>query len=582
MKRLIILLSNHRRPLFVGILFLVLANIFALAIPWVMKEAIDALKGPPSWPIFHSALLLVLLAALQGLFRFLGRWTLIGAAREIEYELRNQLFRHLLTLPPSFYQRMRTGDLMARATQDVNTIRMLLGAGIMYLANTLLVYGTSVALMLSIDPLLTFFALLPYPLLFLAMKKVRRGIHDRFEEVQRSFARLCDKAQENLSGIRVVKASSLEPEEIKSFTRFNEDYVRKNLRLARVESLSQPLAGLAGGLGMMVILWLGGRKVIEGSLTLGGLVAFNAYLAMLLWPTLALAWIANLFERGRVSMERIEALLKEEPTRDRERTGAGEVLNGDIEFRHLTFASPHDGRRPILEGIELKIPKGTKVALVGPTGSGKSTLLALIPRLLEVPKGCLFIDGIDVTSLPLAILRQFIGYVPQETFLFSATIRENIAFGLPSPQPPNPNPHPRLEWAAQIADLLKDLETLPQGWETVVGERGVTLSGGQRQRVALARALARDPQILILDDALSSVDAETEDRIMKGLLSALKDRTILIATHRLSAVKGVDLIVVLDEGRIVEVGRHQELLQKGGLYRDLWQKQQLRQELERI
>jgi len=437
-------------------------------------------------------------------------------------------------------------------------------------------------MMLRIDPLLTLFALLPYPLLFLTMKKVRRGIHDRFEEVQRYFARLCDKAQENLSGIRVVKASSLEPEEIQSFTRLNEDYVRKNLGLARVESVSQPLAGLAGGLGMVAILWLGGRRVIEGSLTLGGLVAFNAYLAMLLWPTLALAWIANLFERGRVSMERIEALLKEEPTRDREGTREVEGLNGDIEFRHLTFTSPNGRRRSLLEEINLKIPKGTKVALVGPTGSGKSTLLALIPRLLEVPKGCLFIDGIDVTGIPLAVLRQSIGYVPQETFLFSDTIRENIAFGLPDPQPLTPTLHPRLERAAQIADLTKDLETLPQGWETVVGELGVALSGGQRQRVAIAGALARDPQILILYDALSSVDAETEDRIMKGLLSALKDRTILIATHRLSAVKGVDLIVVLDEGRIVEVGQHRELLEKGGLYRDLWQKQQLQQELERI
>ncbi|MBI3990496.1 MAG: ATP-binding cassette domain-containing protein, partial [candidate division NC10 bacterium] len=429
MTRLIAFLSKHRRPLFVGILFLILANAFALAIPWVLKEAIDALKGPPPGSLTRYAFFLVVLAALQGLFRFLGRWTLIGAAREIEYELRNQLFRHLLRLPSSFYQKIRTGDLMARATQDVNTIRMLLGAGLMYSANTLLVYGASVTLMLKIDPLLTLVALLSYPLLFLAMKKVRQGIHDRFEEVQEQLARLSDKAQENLSGIRVVKASSLEQDEVKSFARLNDDYVQKNLRLAKVESFSQPLASLAGGLGMAAILWLGGRKVIEGSLTLGGLVAFNTYLGMLLWPTLAMAWIANLYERGRVSMERIEALLKEEPTiGDEEGMVEMEALGGDIEFHSLTFAYQHDGRRPALKEIDLKIPRGTKVALVGPTGSGKSTFLALIPRLLEVPNGHLFIDDLEITRIPLAVLRGSIGYVPQESFLFSDTIRENIAF----------------------------------------------------------------------------------------------------------------------------------------------------------
>lgn len=578
MKRLIPYLIPYRKELALGVLCLFLTNGFALAIPWLLKEAIDHLKGPPAMSALpRYALLLVATAFLQGFFRFLARRQLVGTAREVEYELRNRLFWHLLQLPSSFFQRTKTGDLMARATQDVNIVRTLLGAGIMYSANILIVYTSTIALMASIDPSLTLYALLPSSLLFLALTHLKRRIRARFQEVQEQFTSLSSKLQENLSGIRLVKAYAVEDQEVEAFDRLNQGYVEKNLALARLEGLSQPLAGAIGGFSVVIVLWAGGQRVIEGGLTLGQLVAFNAYLAMLIWPTLAMAWIASLLEQGLVSLERIEALLNEKPSiQDGKGTAAPERIEGGIEFRALRFAYRQgDGALNglALKDINLKIPQGAFVAIVGPTGSGKSTLVNLIPRLLEVEEGRLFIDGLDVTRIPLKTLRENIGYVPQESFLFSDTIWENIAFGLPSPQP-------RVERAAEVADLVKDIETFPHGWETVVGERGITLSSGQRQRVGLARAVARDPQILILDDALSNVDAETEERILKGLRETMAGRTTLITTHRLSAIKDADLIVVLHKGRVVEAGQHQELLSKGGLYAMLWRKQQLQRELE--
>lgn len=594
MKRLIPYLIPYRKKLALGVLCLLLTNGFALAIPWLFKEAIDYLKGPPAMSALpRYALLLIATAFLQGFFRFLARRQLVGTAREVEYELRNRLFWHLLQLPSSFFQRTKTGDLMARATQDVNTVRTLLGAGIMYSANILIVYTSTIALMASIDLSLTLYALLPSSLLFLALMHLKRRIRARFQEVQEQFTSLSSKLQENLSGIRLVKAYAVEDQEVEAFDHLNQGYVEKNLALARLEGLSQPLAGAIGGFSVVIVLWAGGQRVIEGGLTLGQLVAFNAYLTMLIWPTLAMAWIASLREQGLVSMERIEALLNEEPSiQDGKGTAAPERIEGGIEFRALRFAYRQgDGSRSCaelsrgacdelsridglaLKDINLKIPQGAFVAIVGPTGSGKSTLVNLIPRLLEVEEGRLFIDGLDVTRIPLKTLRENIGYVPQESFLFSDTIGENIAFGLPNPQP-------WVERAAEVADLVKDIETFPHGWETVVGERGITLSSGQRQRVGLARAVARDPQILILDDALSNVDVETEERILKGLRETMAGRTTLITTHRLSAIKNADLIVVLHEGRVVEAGQHQELLSKGGLYAMLWRKQQLQRELE--
>ena len=585
MKSLVPYLIPYRKDLTLGVLCLLLTNGFALAIPWLLKEAIDHLKGPPAMSALpRYALLLVATAFLQGFFRFLARRQLVGTAREVEYELRNRLFWHLLQLPSSFFQRTKTGDLMARATQDVNTVRTLLGAGIMYSANILIVYTSTIALMASIDPSLTLYALLPSPLLFLALTHLKRRIRARFQEVQEQFTSLSSKLQENLSGIRLVKAYAVEDQEVEAFDRLNQGYVEKNLALARLEGLSQPLAGAIGGFSVVIVLWAGGQRVIGGSLTLGQLVAFNAYLTMLIWPTLAMAWIVSLREQGLVSMERIEALLNEEPSiQNGKGTAAPERIERGIEFRALRFAYRQgDGSLDglALKDINLKIPQGAFVAIVGPTGSGKSTLVNLIPRLLEVEEGWLFIDGLDVTRIPLKTLRENIGYVPQESFLFSDTIWENIAFGLPRRQTPDARRQTQVERAAEVADLVKDIETFPHGWETVVGERGITLSSGQRQRVGLARAVARDPQILILDDALSNVDAETEERILKGLRETMAGRTTLITTHRLSAIKDADLIVVLHEGRVVEGGKHKELLSKGGLYATLWRKQQLQRELE--
>jgi ATP-binding cassette subfamily B protein len=495
-------------------------------------------------------------------------------SREIEYEIRNDLFAHLTRLPLRYYQSRRIGDVMSRAVNDMSAVRMVLGPGIMYAATTVATAAFASALMLRISPWLLASALLPLLLVSFLVRRYGRRIHDRFERVQEQLASLSALVQENLSGARVVRAYAQEPSERARFEAANDEYLRRNRALIRTFGALYPGIQLFVGTGAVLVLWLGGRMVIGGAISLGEFVAFSAYLAMLHWPMIALGWVINLFERGEASMGRIAAILDEVPEiRDGEGAAMG-AITGRLEFRDLTFS--HDGRR-VLQDVSLEVPAGTTVAIVGPTGSGKSTLVSLLPRLYDPPPGSVFVDGRDIREIPLATLRSAIGFVPQESFLFSDTVLENVAFGLRREQGDGAS---RAEWAAGVAQLDKDVQDFPAGYESFVGERGITLSGGQKQRTALARALAIDPRILVLDDALSSVDTDTEEAILNGLEDVRRGRTTLLVSHRVSTVKDADLIVVLREGRIVERGRHEDLVARGGYYTELHARQLLEEAVE--
>jgi ATP-binding cassette subfamily B protein len=543
-----------------------------VASPWVLRHAIDDLTGAVTREkLWTYALVLLGLVAVEGVFRYLMRMVLIGVSRDIEVELRDDLFAHLTRLPATFYENMRIGDVMSRATSDMSAVRMVLGPGIMYTASTLATFAGTVIFMATISPLLLGLALVPLLLVSFLVRHYGRQIHDRYEAVQEQLANLSALVQENLSGARVVRAYVQEAAEEEKFAAANREFVRRNRGLIHLTGILYPGIQFLMGTGAVLVIGLGGTLVVRGTISVGEFVAFGSYLAMLHWPMIALGWVINLFERGEASLGRIHAILDTVPAIRDQGALAAPPLAGAVSFRGLTFTYRD---RPVLVDVDLEVEAGQTVAIVGPTGAGKSTLVNLLPRLYDPPPGTVFVDGVDVREMPLAHLRAAVGVVPQETFLFSTTLRENVGLGLPEDAASG-----RVEAAAEVAQLGKDVADFDRGYETRVGERGITLSGGQKQRTALARAIARDPRILVLDDSLSAVDTETEERILDGLREVMRSRTTFLVSHRVSTVKGADLIVVLREGRIVERGTHEELLDAGGFYADLHRRQQLEQEV---
>ena len=576
-------LVRYKKTLLLGLGTVVGSNTFTVFLPLFVGFAIDELKaGIESRTYVTGDLLMwagviVGFSLVAGFFTFLTRQTIIVVSRHIEFDLRNDLLEHLQKLPFSYFQNKPTGDLMAHATNDIGAVRNVLGPGIMYPSDTLMTFAMVLTLMLAKDWQLTLLALIPLPLVSVAVYYLGKMIHHRFTERQEQFSLLTTRAQENLSGIRVIKAYVREAYEIARFRDLSWNYMKKNLVLARIQSIVWPLMFLLVGFSMLITIYFGGLKIIDGEMTIGTLTAFIAYLVMLIWPVIAFGWVINLLQQGAASMQRLAAILDTEPEiRDSERTDRSvQSLEGEIEFRDISFTHK-GGTAPSLKNLSLLIRKGMTVAVVGFTGTGKSTLVNLIPRLYDVTEGSLLIDGNDIRTIPLSVLRSNIGYVPQETFLFSDTIAENIRYGVDG------GTNDDVYAAASISQIARDVSEFPKRFETMIGERGITLSGGQKQRTSIARAIMRRPAILILDDALSAVDTYTEEEILKQLRVFMKDRTSIIISHRISTVKDADLIVVLDKGSIVERGTHGELVQKGGIYADLHEKQLLEKELEEL
>lgn len=620
--------KKYRVRLTLGVVCVTLSNLAATVSPLVLKHAIDSLSTFISEErlVFFGGLI-VLFAVLEGVFLFLMRRIMIGASRLMEYDIRNELFAHLLGLSRRYYQNHRTGDIMSRATNDLNAVRMMLGPGIMYSVNTVIRLAIVLFLMLRINVPLTLFALISIPAVAFAVRYFGRVIHQRFEKIQETFSEISARVQENLSGVRVIRAFTQEESEIGEFKRLNQEYIQKNLQLIRVWGLFYPVLGFLLGLGGVFVLWYGGREVIGGRMTLGDFVAFNAYLGMLTWPMIALGWVINIVERGSASAGRMNQIFDSQPEifdesvrinvaqnipktdkpapkkisslgglarSDSGREAPGWVrpihptppqgpdgprpsqegisrqIQGEIDIRNLSFA--YNGQA-VLKNINLRIPLGATYAIVGETGSGKTTLVSLLARVHDATDGEIFIDGVPLQKYSLQALRSSLGYVPQETFLFSETIGDNIAFGIDHASASD------IQEAARLADILPDVEEFPKQFDTMIGERGITLSGGQQQRTAIARALIRNPRILVLDDALSSVDTATEERILSHLKSVMRDRTSILISHRVSTVKFADQIIVLKGGEIVERGTHEELAGQDGYYADLYQKQLLEEEL---
>jgi ATP-binding cassette, subfamily B, multidrug efflux pump len=571
---------RYRGRYILGFAYVLSTSAITLLGPWVLRHAVDDLQfGVTRSKLLFYAGLILLVATASGVSRFFMRRVIIGTSRDVEYDLRNAFFAHLQRLPLAYFHSNRTGDLMSRATNDLTAVRMMTGPAVMYTASTAITFVVALSLMASLNARLTLVALLPLPIVTLVARYSGRAIHERFERIQQQLSDLSAVTQEALAGVRVIRAYGQERTEIERFRRANQEYVDRNRALIALQGVFYPSMGLLMGVSELLVLWLGGRDVIAGRMTVGELVAFSAYLAMLAWPMIAFGWVTNLLQRGRASWNRMLEVMDTPPAiadTSETRTDVGvEHLTGAIDVRHLTFGY---GDARVLDDINLSIPAGQTVAIVGRTGSGKTTLLSMLARLHDPPPGTVFLDGMDVRELPLATVRGTIGFVPQEPFLFSDTIAENVAFGTGGSGGAGRSDH-SVQDVAAIARLDKDVADFPNGYETRVGERGITLSGGQKQRTAIARALYVDPRILILDDALSAVDTHTEEEILAGLRGFMRERTSLIVSHRISTVRDADLILVLDNGRIVERGAHDDLVAHGGLYAELHRRQLLEEEL---
>jgi ATP-binding cassette subfamily B multidrug efflux pump len=571
-------LARHRHRLAVGFLMVLLTVMAGMASPWVLKYVVDSLRVSlaPEKLLPYAGMILAI-ALVEGFFRFWMRKILIGASRDIEYEIRNDFFAHLQKMPLSFFQAYKTGDIMSRATNDLNAVRSVLGPGIMYSMNTIVTVFVASAILISINWKLTLLAYLPLVLVSVTVKKLGQRIHDRFQEIQGQLSEISAKVQENLSGVRVVKAFAQEESELLQFERLNQEYIRRNVSLIRLWGIFYPLMSALIGLSSVALVWMGGREVVAGRLTLGEFVAFMSYLSLLTWPTIAVGWVINIFQRGSASMTRILEIMEEPPgIRDAPGATAPEKIDGAIEVRDLSFQYPHASGYA-LHNISFKVAAGETLAIVGHTGSGKSTLINLLPRLFDPPPGTVFIDGKDVRQWPLSELRKNIGYATQESFLFSETIRDNIVFGR-EPEVPDRE----VEWAARVSQIEDDIQQFPQKFQTVVGERGITLSGGQKQRVTISRAVLVLPRILVLDDALSSVDTLTEEKILNQLSAVMRERTTILVSHRISTARNAHQIIVLQDGAIVERGAHESLMARQGIYADLYQKQLLEEELASV
>jgi len=579
LRRLLHYFDRYKTPLILGGLSVLGSAAFSLLKPLIVGNAVDELsKAITRATLVRYGLLFVAASAMEGVFLYLQRWIIIGASRRIEFEMRNDFYAHLQKLPVSYYQDQRTGDLMSRATNDLSSVRMLIGPAVMHSVSSLIVVTGAFVMMLRIERFMALIALTSVPAIIIMVKFFGQRIHVRFKAVQDYFGDISARVQENLAGVRVVRAFTQESNEITTFKTMNREYVERNRSLIRLTATFYPALHALIGFMFVFIFFLGARRILAHTMTIGSFVAFQFYLGRMIWPLIALGWVINLFQRGMASMQRLHEVWSVDPgVLPDEGTPLEGEIRGDIDIRDLTFGYPGgQAGAPVLQGINMQVRAGETIGIVGRTGSGKSTLLALITRTFEPPPGAIFLDGTPIETIPLRQLRGLIGMVPQETFLFSESLAENIRFGRGDATDAD------VDEAARLAGLSTDVAGFPQGLHTVIGERGITLSGGQKQRTAIARALVRNPLVLILDDSLSAVDTATEERILNALKEVRKGRTALVVSHRVSSVKDADHIIVLEDGRIVERGTHESLLAHGGYYADLYRRQTLEEEIEEI